>query len=96
MSRFAAVATTGSLANRRAEVANVDYTSFPGVDVFRETGFATREDGWGLLARQSHQRGRWADILFIETDADTISAMFVGQHMTPSGALSAAGIPQKM
>ncbi|KAF7511059.1 hypothetical protein GJ744_005290 [Endocarpon pusillum] len=63
---------------RRPEVVKEESRSFPEVDIFTETRFAIWEDECGRLAQQSHQHARWADILFVEMDADTISAMLAG------------------
>ncbi|ERF74395.1 hypothetical protein EPUS_09386 [Endocarpon pusillum Z07020] len=63
---------------RRPEVVKKESKSFPEVDIFTETRFAIWEDECGLLAQQSHQHARWADVLFVEMDADTISAMLAG------------------
>lgn len=63
---------------RQAEIVDDDYQSFPDVEVYGEIAFATSDEECALLAQQSHQHARWADILFVEMDADTISAMLAG------------------
>ena len=63
---------------KKAEVAATVDPFFPAIQVYREIRFAIWEEECHLLAQQAQQHARWADVLFVEMDADTISAMLAG------------------
>lgn len=63
---------------KRPDGAHLHYRSFPGLEVYRDIPSAIWEDERAQLAQQAHQHARWADVLFVELDADTVSAMLAG------------------
>ena len=63
---------------RQAEAGDAEYKSFPEVEVCSEVCFPIWEEECARLAQQSHHHARWADVLFVEMDADTVSAMLAG------------------
>lgn len=82
---------------RQSEIVDDDYQSLPDVEVYREITFATSDEECALLAQQSHQHARWADILFVEMDAGTVSAMLAGlAHNTILSVLRSWNVSKKV
>lgn len=63
---------------RREAIVEAENNPFPEADIYSEIRFAIWEEECTKLAKQSHQHARWADVLFVEMDADTVSAMLAG------------------